>query len=206
RRSPIAAIVACAGVALAARGATNLSFARLTGVGAGRRAVTVQKSINIAAPIDEVFAWLTEWERWPEWMSHVREVRATGERGSRGERTHWVVDGPAGLAVEWDAETVRIEQPTLIAWKTVDGSLLAHTGTVRLVPTDQGFTRVDVQMSYNPIAGAVGHTVASLFSRDPKRQLDDDLARLKITIETGAPPHDAVRRPRTDVADQVSGP
>jgi uncharacterized membrane protein len=58
------------------------------------------------------------------------------------------------------------------------------------VPTDQG-TRVDVHLGYNPVLGAVGHAVATFFARDPKRQLDDDLARLKTTIETGIPPRDA---------------
>jgi uncharacterized membrane protein len=79
----------------------------------------------------------------------------------------------------------------LIAWKTVAGSPIKHAGRIRLVPTGEG-TRVDVQLSYNPVLGAVGHTVAKFFSRDPKRQLDDDLARLKTTIETGNPPSDAV--------------
>jgi uncharacterized membrane protein len=46
-------------------------------------------------------------------------------------------------------------------------------------------------MSYNPPAGALGHVVAKLFGADPKSELDDDLMRLKRTIETGQPPHDA---------------
>jgi hypothetical protein len=37
----------------------------------------------------------------------------------------------------------------------------------------------------------VGHAVATLFNVDPKQQMDDDLARLKSTIETGHPPRDA---------------
>ena len=59
------------------------------------------------------------------------------------------------------------------------------------VPTDQGTTRLDIQMSYNPVFGAAGHAIATLFRKDPKHQLDDDLARLKTTIETGVRPHDA---------------
>lgn len=37
-----------------------------------------------------------------------------------------------------------------------------------------------------------GHALAVLFGVDPKTQIDEDLARLKTTIETGTPPHDAV--------------
>lgn len=197
RRSPVSALLGIAGAALALRGAANMPFDRLLGIGAGRRGVSVQKSVNIAAPIDDVFAWLTSWERWPHWMSHVREVRPVRALEGGHEQTHWVVDGPAGATIEWDAITTGLQVPTHIAWKTVDGSPVAHEGTVRLVPTDQGHTRVDVQLSYNPIAGAAGHAVARLFRRDPKHQLEDDLARLKTTIETGRPPHDAAFDERT---------
>lgn len=211
RRNPLAAVVELAGFALFVRGATNMPFGRLIGVGAGRRAVTVQKAINIAAPIDEVFARLTEWERWPEWMSHVREVTRSGVRGAEGERTHWVVDGPARTTVLWDAVTTRLVPPELIAWQTVDGASSAHGGRIRLVATDDELTSVDVHMTYKPIAGAAGHAVVALFGRDPKRQLDGDLARLKVTIETGRSSHDAaVRRSalRATVADvdQVTCP
>jgi uncharacterized membrane protein len=196
RGNPLAAAAAASGLALFARGATNLPFSRLLGVGAGRHAVTVQKSINIAAPVDEVFAWLTEWERWPEWMTHVREIKASGSRGAEGELTRWTVDGPAGKSVTWDAVTTRIQPPELVAWKTTEGSPIAHAGRLRMVPTDEGFTRVDVHLSYNPIAGAAGHAIAALLGKDPKRQLDDDLSRLKSTIETGRAPHDAAAHDR----------
>lgn len=180
-----------AGLALLVRGATNKPFDRLLGLGAGRRAVTLQKAINVVAPVEEVFAWLTDWERWPEWMSHVQEVSARGDRGVQGERTHWVVDGPAGTTVSWDAVTTRFVPQELVAWKTVEGSPVAHSGVMRFSRNEDGSTRVDIQMSYNPVLGAAGHAVALALRRDPKQQLDDDLARLKAAIETGIPPHDA---------------
>jgi uncharacterized membrane protein len=46
-------------------------------------------------------------------------------------------------------------------------------------------TRVDLNFSYVPPAGALGHAVASLFGADPKRALDEDLNRLKTLLETG---------------------
>jgi uncharacterized membrane protein len=54
-----------------------------------------------------------------------------------------------------------------------------------------GATRLDVELIYTPIAGAAGQALTSILRRDPKQQLDDDLARLKTTIETGHPPQDA---------------
>jgi uncharacterized membrane protein len=48
-------------------------------------------------------------------------------------------------------------------------------------------------MSYSPPAGVLGHMVASLFNGDPKKQMDEDLLRMKTFIERGIPPHDAAK-------------
>jgi uncharacterized membrane protein len=181
-----------AGTALAVRGLTNLPARRLTGVAAGRRAVTVQKAITVQAPVGRVFAFFTHWENWPGWMSHVREVRVTDAAGDH-VRTHWAVDGPAGTTVRWDALTTALVPDELIAWKSVEGGAIEHAGVIRFAQTADGATTIDIKMSYNPPAGAVGHAVASILGRDPKRQMDDDLARLKTTIETGIPPRDAAQ-------------
>jgi uncharacterized membrane protein len=191
RRDPRKALLGLVGAALVVRSVTNMPFDRLIGVGAGRRPITVWKSITIEAPIYDVFTWLVAWERWPHWMSHVREVTSRGGSGVVGERTHWVVDGPAGATVEWDAETTRFVPPALVAWRTLEGSPVAHAGTITLARTDTGATRLDVELTYNPIAGAAGQALAALLRRDPKRQLEGDLTRLKSTIETGRPPQDA---------------
>jgi uncharacterized membrane protein len=195
------------GAALAVRGLTNLPARRLTGVAAGRRAVTVQKAITVQAPIDRIFAFFTQWENWPRWMSHVREVRTTGVTGD--VRTHWVVDGPAGTTVRWDALTTDFVPNERIAWKSVEGAAIEHAGVIRFTPTADGATTIDIKMSYNPPAGAVGHAVATILGRDPKHQMDDDLARLKTTIETGIPPRDAARpaveRGSSEVTRELSG-
>jgi uncharacterized membrane protein len=175
------------GLALAARGITNLETKRLFGVGAGRRAVDFHKTIVIDAPLERVFELWSDYENFPRFMSNVREV---SERG-RG-RSHWVVGGPLGVPVEWDAVTTRYEPNELIAWKTVEGSTIEHAGVVGFDPEDGG-TRVDVRLSYNPIAGAAGHAVAALFHSDPKKQMDEDLMRMKAFIETDKAPRDTQR-------------
>jgi hypothetical protein len=56
-----------------------------------------------------------------------------------------------------------------------------------------GGTRVSVELSYIPPAGAFGHAVAAIFGADPKSEMDADLLRMKSMIETGHPPHDAAK-------------
>jgi uncharacterized membrane protein len=193
RRDPLSLVLGTVGIGLLARGVTNLEMKRLVGAGAGRRAVDVQKTINIAAPVEEVYEFWTNFENFPRFMSNVREVKANADGTS-----HWVVAGPAGASVEWDAVVTRRVPNELLAWKSVEGAGVENAGLVRFDRNDDGSTRVQVRLSYNPLAGALGHAVAALFGSDPKAEMGADLMRMKSLIETGNPPRDAAeRQPRT---------
>ena len=63
--------------------------------------------------------------------------------------------------------------------------MIANAGVIRFEPTDDGGTRVDIRLSYNPPAGALGHLAALLFGDDPKSAMDEDLVRLKSLLEEG---------------------
>jgi uncharacterized membrane protein len=187
RRDALGGAIGVVGLALLSRSATNTELRRLLG-GGGRRGIEIQKAINIAAPLDTVFAFFTNYENFPRFMSHVREVRDSGDG-----RSHWKVDGPAGVPVEWDAVITRLEPNEVLAWKSVPGSVIKSAGIIRFAQNEDGSTRVDLKMSYNPPAGAIGHAASKLLRADPKKQLDDDLARAKTFLETGTPPHDAAQ-------------
>ncbi|HEU4524769.1 MAG TPA: SRPBCC family protein [Gemmatimonadales bacterium] len=173
------ALIALGGMLLA-RALTNLPAERLIGLGAGRRAVDVQRAIHVDAPINRVWELWSDIERWPRFMSHVKEVRRTGDG-----RSHWVAAGPAGTSVEWEAVTTQWIPEEVIAWKSVEGSTVEHSGRVLFRRDDRGGTLIEVRMSYNPPAGAVGHTVASLFGADPESAMEEDLQRLKSLLEDG---------------------
>ena len=183
RRGPLALLGGLGGAALIARSSTNMPIDRLVGV--GRPAVELQKCIDVAAPIEQVFETFSQLERFPELMTHVREVHVRGDGTSQ-----WVVEGPAGRTISWEAVTTRFEPNRLIAWRTLPGSAVEHAGLLRFESTSGG-TRVLVTMSYTPPAGALGHAVARLFGADPKSELDDDLMRMKVFLETGRRAHDA---------------
>jgi uncharacterized membrane protein len=189
RRDPIGLGLGLAGVALLARGASNVEFMRLVGVGRGRHAVSIHKTINIAAPPETVYRFWTSYENFPRFMSHVREVRDLGNG-----RSHWVVDGPAGVPVEWDAVVTQQIPNEVFAWKSDEGARIPNAGVARFERNADGSTRVHVRLSYEPPGGAVGHSLAWLVGADPKRQMDDDLVRMKTLIETGVPPRDAAQR------------
>jgi uncharacterized membrane protein len=188
RRDWLGAGLGLLGLGLATRSATNLPASRLFGVGAGHRAVDVQKTVNINAPLDGVFGFFSRYENFPRFMANVREVRDYGTGYS-----HWTVAGPAGVTVEWDAELTDFEPHRCIAWRSVPGSTVENEGTIRFQENPDGTTRVDIRLSYNPPGGALGHAVATLFGSDPKSEMDEDLLRLKTALETGQLPRDAAQ-------------
>jgi uncharacterized membrane protein len=168
-----------AGIGLLTRAFTNMHLRELLGISPGD-GVRVQKSITIHAPAQKVFQFLSNYQNLPQFMSHLREIRRSGNNTS-----HWVAAGPAGSAVEWDARIHRYEPNKLLAWKSLPGSAFRTAGTLRLERLSAQATRVDLNLYYVPPAGALGHVVASLFGSDPKKALDEDLNRLKTSLESG---------------------
>jgi uncharacterized membrane protein len=179
-RGPAGRAIATAGAGILTRALTNLPAKRLTGVSAGRRAVDVQKVINIAAPIGRVWELWSDYENFPRFMAHLKEVRRTGDRQS-----HWVAAGPGGSRVEWDAVTTEWVPNEVIGWKSVEGSVVESSGLVRFRSNPDGTTQIDVKLSYNPPGGTLGHAVASLFGADPESAMDEDMVRLKSLLEEG---------------------
>jgi uncharacterized membrane protein len=176
QRTPLGVLAGVIGVPLLLRSTINRPLKRL-----GRRhgVIEVRKSIVVAAPVDWVFATLERYENFPAFMRNVRNV-IRHEDGT----SHWIVAGPAGSSLEWDSLTTVRRPNEMLAWHSVPGSRIEHSGIIRLERIDADHTAIDVYMSYTPPAGALGHGVAKLFGVDPQTEFDDDLARLKRLVET----------------------
>lgn len=144
------------------------------------RTLRVVKSVAINRSPMECYALWRNLENLPAFMGQLQSVRTRDER-----RSHWVVRGPAGKEVEWDAEITRDEPGTLIAWRSTGGDVETH-GAVEFAPRPNGRgTLLRVSMEYSPPAGAVGSIVAKLFLVAPEQQVREDLRRFKQLMETG---------------------
>src|SRR3712207_9245069 len=58
----------------------------------------VEGSIEVEAPVQEVYAYWQTLENLPQFMTNVEEVRSTGP-----DTTHWRGKGPLGGGLEFDA-------------------------------------------------------------------------------------------------------
>ncbi len=165
-----------------------------------RRTMDVQKTVNVAAPLEEVWALWSDFTRFPKFMTHVREVRVTGPG-----RSHWVATGPLGAPGEWDAEITDWSERERIAWQSLEGSPVETAGEVRFGRRPDGGSRIEVRMSCTPPAGVLGEAVATFFGSHPKRQIDDDMLRFKSLLETGRTKAGASRVRLEDVQGSDTG-
>jgi uncharacterized membrane protein len=187
RRSPASVVAAMIGLGLMTRGIANKPFTQMGFGGAKGQAINLHKTIHIAAAPETVFDIWSNYQNFPHFMSNVQEVRDLGNG-----RSHWVVRGPAGFPVGWEATMSQSVRPELLAWTSEPGASVQNSGTIRFEPEGDG-TRVSIHIGYSPPAGALGHAVASLFNDNPKQQMDQDLMRMKMFIESGTPPRDAAQ-------------
>ena len=178
RRGAAGGALTLLGGGLLARSLTNMEMKRLLGLGSGRRGFDVEKTFDVRAPVERVFAFWSNVENFPRIMSHVRQVRDNGDGTS-----HWRVVGPAGVVIEWNALITDLVGNNILAWKSAPGEAIKHSGIVRFEELPGPATRIHVRLTYNPPAGVLGHAVAAFFGADPKQALDDDMVRFRSLIE-----------------------
>ena len=65
----------------------------------------------------------------------------------------------------------------MIAWRSVEGSDVNHSGVVRFEPAPGNRAMVTVQMQYTPPVGTLGSAVATWFGEDPPQSIKTDLRR-----------------------------
>ena len=142
-----------------------------------RRAVDIQKTLYIDAPVNQVYAFWSNYENFPLFMSHVRGVEDLGDG-----RSHWSVSGPGGVPIAWNATLTQQTPNEVIAWRSETGSMLENAGIIRFTTSGTG-TRVDLRVCYHPPAGGAGQAVAELLGSDPRAKLNEDLGRMKALLE-----------------------
>ncbi|VXB55205.1 Polyketide cyclase / dehydrase and lipid transport [Microbacterium sp. 8M] len=78
------------------------------------------RTIEIAAPIETVFAFFTDPSKDPTWRRGVKEMRAEGAPAG-GAIVHQVVAGPGGRAITADIRITEYVVPRRYAFVTIAG-------------------------------------------------------------------------------------
>ena len=149
----------------------------------GSGGVKLEETVTIRRSARELYDMWHSFDFLPRIFTHIESVRSIG-----GNRTHWVMRGPLGKKLEWEAETIHEVPPQLIAWKSLEGSDVVSAGSVHFKEHVLGGapeTEVTVCMQYDPPAGKAGAVIAWLAGASPATTLREDLNGLKQRLEQG---------------------
>ena len=204
------ALLGLAGAALLHRGATGHCYVYQamemdTASGAPERGlaaendpgVSVNASVTVDRPADEVYALWRDFERAPRYMDRIARVEALDETRSR-----WTATGPMGRSWTWESEVVEDRAGELIAWESLPGAELPNRGWVQFHPAgaDARQTEVRYFVEFDPPGGVIGDAVARVFHDAPKEMIRGDLRRFRQMVEAEGVPAPAGRE-----ADDAEG-
>jgi len=132
---------------------------------------TIEKSIEVDAPVRAVYNQWTQFEEFPRFMEGVEEVRQLDDK-----RLHWKAE-IAGKVKEWDAEIFEQVPDQRIAWRSITGA--KNSGMVNFFQIGTNTTRVTLALNYEPEGAIekVGDALGVVSAR-----VEGDLKRFKEFI------------------------
>jgi len=133
---------------------------------------TVERHIDVNAPVRTAYNQWTQFEAFPQFMEGVLAVRQLDDR-----HLHWKAQ-VAGKAEEWDAEITEQQPDQRIAWRSIEGT--PNAGAVTFHYLDENTTRVMLQLEYEPegVVENVGDKLGLV-----ERRVMGDLKRFRDFIE-----------------------
>lgn len=141
-----------------------------------------EHTIEIAAPRERVFAWLTEPELMLRWVGGLRAFRPLDPEPGPGARAEQVVE-LGGRRMDVRSEITRFEPE-----RAVEAQLHGkgfEVETAYALEAADGATRVRATV-HTRLHGLGGRLLGGVVERGAQRKLESDLARLKELVEADA--------------------
>ncbi|MFQ6088008.1 MAG: SRPBCC family protein [Candidatus Methanofastidiosia archaeon] len=134
----------------------------------------IEKTIEIKAPVEKVYACCSDAEGYSRFMEGVKEIKMTGDKTS-----HWKMEA-LGRTMEFDSEMTEIIENKRIAWKSIGD--IKSEGSWDLEPTSEG-TKATYVMDYE-IPGIVGAIIDRIkVSKEMEKSIEKSLHSLKANLE-----------------------
>jgi uncharacterized membrane protein len=118
----------------------------------------VEQSVEIAAPVSTVFAYVDDHTRTKEWMYGLARIEPVGEQ-TQGVGTQYDGLMKVGVSLKSRIECTAWEQDRLIEFTAVKG--LQNTQRWTFTPVGADRTRVDAWISYTLPGGPAGKAMGS---------------------------------------------
>jgi uncharacterized membrane protein len=141
---------------------------------------SASSSLTIQKPPAEVYAFYRKLSQLSHFVNYLALVREADANYS-----HWVANLPGGGTIAWDTKIIEDRPGELIAWRSVEGSLIKTRGRVTFTSTPEpGATEVRVEMQLESLGDKPSKRVETFFTA---AQIQGDLARLKQVLESPSP-------------------
>lgn len=141
----------------------------------------IKDSITINRSAEDLYTFWRDFSNLPQVLFILNSVEV-----QEGMRSHWTLNGPIGMTIEWDTEIISDDPNNVIGWRSLENPYMNHAGSVRFraAPANQG-TEVLIEMEYLPVGGAVSVALMNLLGKSPEQQISAGLYRLKQLMELG---------------------
>ncbi|MGK5083208.1 SRPBCC family protein [Bdellovibrionota bacterium FG-1] len=144
--------------------------------------IQMKRTLSVSTNVEEAYSFWSQFKNYPRFMSFIRDVQINDSGVLR-----WAAKAPGGAQVHWETSVFDLIPNQRIAWKSIPGSLIATEGSVQFESIETGGTRLHIELSYAPPAGALGYLVARLLGFDPRDRIDQDLEVMKLLLQHGQP-------------------
>lgn len=139
----------------------------------------IESNVVINAPVERVFAFVTDVERQPDWIAAVERVSNLSPGPLQVGSTFRLSLAFMGKTAEADQQITRLDPNRAITQKTTSGPIATEV-TMTLEPNGSGTLLRNVTEAD---LGSLGRFAGPMISRTIKRQLETDLQTLKRMLE-----------------------
>lgn len=134
----------------------------------------IEKTMEIKAPVEKVFAFCANIEGYTAFMTGVKEITKTSDT-----KYHWKME-TGGRTIEFDTEPTEIIENRKVAW-TSTGDFTSN-GSWTFEPTDGG-TKCAYVMDYE-IPGLIGKIFDKVtISKEMEKGMENSLQKMKELLE-----------------------
>lgn len=138
----------------------------------------VERSVTINAPVDKVFAYITDSANQLEWLPSITDVRDVTGQGV-GQRWGWTYK-MMGLPLKGEDEVIEYNTNQRYAHKSTSGIQSTWTYTFN---TEAGGTRLNLVVEYTIPVPVLGKVAERLVLRQNEREADLAMANIKERME-----------------------
>ena len=141
--------------------------------------VAVKKDVVINAPLETVFALVSDPTRMPEWLSGLVEVRVVLGTGA-GQQFEWTYK-MAGILLRGQSVVVEFVPNERAVHQSIGA--IPSTWTYTVEPHDEG-TTLTIEADYTIPVPVLGKMAEHVAARRNARDLEAALLDIKETLET----------------------